>query len=395
LHPEIQRQAAHMRTDLDRFSMLEISSLVRHGYGVGRKACRARPDLFGTELPDGVPWDPVPGSRGASPLVPVANGPTSLSLQKQRLRGEPAPAAADARALQTSALRRIWSTLLDYRDWVSYLYVPILVPILVLLPYVVTKAYQRSHQINRLVESLSQSSRDLEHMSRLLDGPVTSFVGEPAEEVRTLDEPDLTGFEVLQDMRILDLRNWNPAPGKSDPSSLIYGYRRLKVFKKPENAGTNHFRLRLLPTSPLTQVGFPPQQLPTKLRVSNVESSVPGEKQCHWEASFDFEKMPAGDYVDVMFEELSPGDFLHRGERSTTISYDLHVETAEVTRWILLPKGREYRNWRIIRYKTGKPDTAEPVRIVTEYLAEDYTILAYKLLSVDAGYTYEATWYYK
>ena len=40
MHPEIQRQTAHIRTDLDRFSSLEISSLVRHGYCVGRKACR-------------------------------------------------------------------------------------------------------------------------------------------------------------------------------------------------------------------------------------------------------------------------------------------------------------------------------------------------------------------
>src|SRR5262249_28097416 len=61
LHPEIQRQAAKIRTDLDRFSLLEISSLVRHGYCVGRKACRARPDLFGTELPNNSPWDPIPG----------------------------------------------------------------------------------------------------------------------------------------------------------------------------------------------------------------------------------------------------------------------------------------------------------------------------------------------
>jgi predicted acylesterase/phospholipase RssA len=43
LHPEIQRQTAKIRTDLDRFSPLEISSLIRHGYCVGRKACRARP----------------------------------------------------------------------------------------------------------------------------------------------------------------------------------------------------------------------------------------------------------------------------------------------------------------------------------------------------------------
>ena len=66
-----------------------------------------------------------------------------------------------------------------------------------------------------------------------------------------------------------------------------------------------------------------------------------------------------------------------------------------MTRWILLPKGKEYRSFRIVRYKTDKPDQVEPVRIVTEYLAEDYTILAYKLLSVNGGYTYEVTWYYK
>ena len=67
LHPEIQRQAAHVRTDLDRFSPLEISALVRHGYCVGRKACRARPDLFGAELPDTAPWDPIPGQPARPP----------------------------------------------------------------------------------------------------------------------------------------------------------------------------------------------------------------------------------------------------------------------------------------------------------------------------------------
>jgi predicted acylesterase/phospholipase RssA len=396
LHPEIQRQAAHIRTDLDRFSMLEISSLVRHGYCVGRKACRARPDLFGAELPGNAPWDPVPGAHGAEPAVPVAARPTPLSLLRKRVRGKPAPAAVDARTLQASALRRIWSTLLDYRDWVSYLYVPILVPILVLLPYVVVKSYQRSHRINQIVQSLSQSSRDLEHMSRLLDGPITPWTGDTPEEVPSFDEPDLSGFEVLQDMRILDLRNWNPAAsGKSDPSSMIYGYRRLKVFKKPEKAGNNYFRIPLLPTSPLTQVRFPPQDVPARVRMSNVESSVPGQTECRWEASFDFEKVPAGEYVDLIVEHLSPGQFMRRGENSTTLTFEIQAETAEVTRWLLLPKGWEYRSFRIVRYKAGKPEKVETVKVVTEYLAEDYTILAYKLLSVDAGYTYEVTWYYK
>jgi len=62
LHPEVQRQTANIRTDLDAFSLLEISCLIRHGYCIGRKACRSRPDLFGTELPTNPPWDPVPAA---------------------------------------------------------------------------------------------------------------------------------------------------------------------------------------------------------------------------------------------------------------------------------------------------------------------------------------------
>ena len=67
----------------------------------------------------------------------------------------------------------------------------------------------------------------------------------------------------------------------------------------------------------------------------------------------------------------------------------------ELTRWLLLPQGKQYRDFQLIRYETGKPETPEKVNIVTRYLAEDYTILAFKILSLKAGYTYELTWYYR
>jgi hypothetical protein len=35
------------------------------------------------------------------------------------------------------------------------------------------------------------------------------------------------------------------------------------------------------------------------------------------------------------------------------------------------------------------------VKVVTEYLGDDYTILAFKLLALKAGYTYEITWFYR
>jgi predicted acylesterase/phospholipase RssA len=389
LHPEIQRQTANIRTDLDRFSQLEISSLIRHGYCVGRKACRARPDLFGADLPVNAPWDPIPEAHGAKRAAP----PTSHLIGH---RHAPAPATVDARTLQASAQRRIWRTLLDYRDWMSYVYVPILIPLFILLPYIVIKSYERSARQSRLVDSLSQGSRDLEIMSRLLEGPMSPWIGESAEEVRGQGEPDFKGFEILQDSRIIDMRAWNPAESaKNDSESLVYGYRRLKFFKRPGHAENNLFRIGVLATHPKTQVRFPLQELQPKLHMLKDENMVSSEKKTHWEVSVDLSKVPAGDFVDLFYEHMSPGQFLKRGASSTTITFQTQVETAEVTRWLLLPRGKEYRSFRILQWETDKPVKVETVKVVNEYLADDSTILAYKLLSVKAGYTHEVTWYYK
>ena len=243
LHPEIQRQAVNVRTDFDRFSPLEISILVRHGYCVAQ-------GVSGAPRPV---WSRVAGWR-------------SLGSHSRATHHRPSRCGAIARswtvggascghcrgaALQNSALRRIWSTLLDRRDWTSYVYVPLLIPILVLVPYLVVKSQQRSQRINHLVESLSQGSRDLGQMSRLLEGRQQPWVGEPAEEVSRFEETDLRGFEILQDSRIFDLRGWKPVKvGESDAGSLVFSYRRLKVFKQPDNGGNNVFHVYLLGSSP-------------------------------------------------------------------------------------------------------------------------------------------------
>jgi predicted acylesterase/phospholipase RssA len=393
-HPEIQRQAAQIRTDLDRFSPLEISSLVRHGYCVGRKTCRSRPDLFGTDLPGNGPWDPVAGP-GEIP-VPGAKHPSLVPITRLGAKRAPAADTVEARTLQGSALRRIWTTLLDYRDWVSYLYVPILIPILILMPYAVVKSYERSHRLSRLIDSLSQGSRDLDIMTTLLDGPMKPFIGEPAEELRDLGQLDFTGFEVLQDSRIIDMRNWDPAAaGRGEPTSEVYGYRRLKVLKREDNPGNNLFRIDVLATHPKTQIRFPQQMLRPKLRMCPMQTEFPGEKQVRWQATWNFEKVPAGAYVDLIYEHYSPAVFLRRGDGFTSVAIHFQADTADVTRWFLMPQGKEYKNYRILRYKTGKPEEVEEVKVVTEYLADDYSILAYKLMSCKAGYTYEVIWYYK
>ena len=335
------------------------------------------------------PWDPIPEAPGAAAATAIAPGPIGPGH-------EPAQVTLDARTLQASALRRIWSTLLDYRDWVSYVYVPLLVPLLIVLPYLIARSYQRSHRISQIVESLAQGSRDLELMTRLLEGPVKPWIGDSAGELPSHDKPDYKGFLILQDSRIIDLRGWKPAAaGGNEPDSLVYGYRRLKVLKQVDNTSNNLFRVAVLTTSPKAQVRFPPQQLKPTLLKRNLENTQRGEQQVRWAATVDFQKVPAGDAVDIIYEHLSPGEFLRHGEDSATLAFQVDVETAELIRWLLMPPGKEYRSFRLIRYETGKPTAAENVNLVTEYLADDFTILAFKLLALQPGYTYELTWYYR
>src|SRR4029077_11766923 len=125
--------------------------------------------------------------------------------------------------------------------------------------------------------------------SGLLEGRQEPWIGEPAEEVRSFDESDFMGFGILQDSRIFDLRSWKPGttPAESDPSSLVFGYRRLKVFKQPEKAGNNLFHVYLLGTSPKMAVRLPMQQLQPKLSMSRVEDATRGQKEYRWRASYD------------------------------------------------------------------------------------------------------------
>ncbi|HEX5269920.1 MAG TPA: hypothetical protein VFW33_05515, partial [Gemmataceae bacterium] len=386
LHPEVQRQVARIRTDLDTFSPLEISGLVRHGYCVGRKACRACPGLFGADLPGAPPWDPVPAQGGAAPAA-GAGGQTKA----------PAAATADARALQGSSLRRIWGTLLNRRDWVSYVYVPIIVPLLLVLPYFAVTVYKRNHQYSKLVHSFSQGTTDLEALSDMLDSkPDRSWAGERAEKVRSLDAPDLTGFEILQDSRIFDMRDWLAAAAESGGrASSVVIRRRMKVLKLRENKGNNLFRIHLLPDSPQTAVRFPPQLLRGTLRMCERENSTQDNEKYNWEADFDFRDVPAGDFVELMLDERSPGHYLEGGQGGAELSFQVMAQTGELATWVLMPRGKEYVNFHVTRHQTGKPETSEAFRPVTEYLADDYTIIAFKLVSLGPGYTYQVRWVYK
>jgi hypothetical protein len=219
------------------------------------------------------------------------------------------------------------------------------------------------------------------------------FKGVTIEEGHEIAPPDLSGFKVLRDSRITDLRAWNPATvGKINPDSRIYTYRRLSVVKNPETKGQALFPVRLILFGSEGQVRFPSGQA---LQAKVMKTPLEGGKEYRWDAVYDFTKEPADTPVELIIEVQSPGMFLRGTESSTGMSFAIEADTSELAQWVLMPKGRIYKDYHYIHYKRGQPETATQGKFFTEYLASDYSILAFKLLSLDPGYEHEIVWDYK
>jgi predicted acylesterase/phospholipase RssA len=424
-HPEVQRMAAGIRTDLDRFSPLEIRTLVRHGYCVGRSACRACPGLFGT-IPTNAPWDPLspPDARSLRPvrveLFPNVDGQnlgpkfgpvesralmtsalppepataeTHISIESVRMAVPvPAPETVQSRRLQRSARRRLWSTLLDYRDWVSYLYVPLLIPILIILPYFGMKWHHEAQVAQQLIESVAQGNRDFAVMGKLLnEGPVAPFVGMQTQEVQEVMPLDYSGFEVISDARVYDYRSWQVAAvGATDDQSWGYVYRRMRVRKLTPSA--NEFVMRFRNQTLGIEARPLNKQIPTTLRLHRDAKAEDGTSFNILDVAFDLTFVAVGETVDlpveIMIREPPP-------ERLQAIALFVDAETEMFTIWLLMPAGRQFESTDVVRYAVGKAASPEPIVPANELTSEDGRILSFTLLSLKPGFRYEFRWTFR
>lgn len=383
-HPEVQRMAAGIRTDLDRFTPLEISALVRHGYCVGRSACRSRADLFGESMPTGSPWDPL--ATVAKPAISAASQMVPNHVPSA------APETEQSRKLQQSATRRLWSTLLDYRDWTSYLYVPLLVPILVVLPYFAAKWYHQSQVAQRLIEGIAQSNQDYALMSKLLQGgPMQPFVGMPVEKVSSIERPNNQGIEVIADMRIVDLRQLRHAASTSSgETSNAFLYRRVRIQKTASTA--NQFAMRSRWPTDQVEVRTLNNRVPATILKSQDVTTVDGGPVQLFEIKFNLAKVPAHEAVDLPIEFMSSVPATGTADSATFYVDD---ETGLLSCWLLLPEGKQYQNFELLRYQSGKE--GEPERVTPAYHFDtlDGQVLAFALLNVKPGFTYEARWQHR
>ncbi|MBI3866038.1 MAG: patatin-like phospholipase family protein [Planctomycetia bacterium] len=415
--PAVQARLSHIRTDFDRFSDVEISALVRHGYSVFRNACRSAPEVFGTTFPEGSAWNPLRQKRKQTRIAKATNDnrgsaamtelpPSRLArlrhtLQKltSQMKVARVPvASADtlrARELIRSAERRVWSGFLDIRDWPTWVvYVPLVILIAVSAREM-WKAHQMAQMDAAVVEAIALGNDDFQNVRELLHAgvrPLWTSQADSVDELKALTADDYEGFEIIKDVRIIDLRAWKAvaSTNRNDRSPAVW-IRRTRLRRKPDSENNDSFRIQHRTTGDGIEVRSTTERFPARARRAERPDTVGGRQTHVWEVEIDLRRAAKGVTIDLVTEAIYWNGFQGSPEEWAAMRIDTTIGLAGM--WILFPEGKPYQNYRLLGYETGnKMMTEIPVEPVHEINHPKNAIIGWSVGSPKSGYTYECRW---
>jgi predicted acylesterase/phospholipase RssA len=373
LHPVVQAEVQSIRTDLDRFSNAEINSLAQHGYEVARKVCgQTLSEANGRPIQP--PWMPIPSKRNVA------------RKHSDSASSEPSEATQIARELRLSSRRRTWSTLLDPRDWPSYVYVLAALLLFVYLPLQVYQLYRKSQMQATVIDAIASGDPDFRQVLDLLDKDPTSgwtaiAIGEKAEPT----ELDYSGVEILTHSRMLDLRKWNPDEATPDRQGRVLLRDRVtfKLVDQASKLGRVTFRNVL----PLEDVEFRQPKGRVQAVVRRVPKVIDGRGTAY-EIEYDLAAIPFGEPVTVEIAVLARLPVLMSGRAPFVIQ----CKTDMLSMWMLFPEGRPYRTYSLVRYpadKSAPPQMMDPRNTIDHPYG---SLIGWSVVNPQVGTVYECRW---
>jgi hypothetical protein len=367
LDPAIQRQVSRIRTDMDRFSDLEISSLVQHGYGVARQICRRKIEMVDGEVPDGPPWNPLDKSKGQS-QASVFNRTDFM----------------DARRLRDSSKRKIVSTLLSLHDWPSYFWLVLVSMLAIGVPYLIRERSERLRQQETILSAVAQLNPNYDRIVELLrheEMPEISPM--PYETASALDKPDLTGFEVLADSRIFDLRDWTD----SNPHAKAFAYSRTQVRRVAEVE--HNIRIRLQQDSHAKDLLIECRPASLNPQLSRMDL---GNRLYRWELEFDFSHVPLNSHADIETRRLLPSGLASVCADEGRFLFTVRTKTGLLEVWLLMPSGRSYVNFEVSSHPIDRPDLSEVVVPSAVVRVAIDSVATFRLINPEPNRRYECRW---
>ncbi|MFK7776756.1 MAG: patatin-like phospholipase family protein [Gimesia sp.] len=373
--PEIQRQIARIRTDLDRFSDLEVSALVQHGYCVARNAFRKRSDLLDAKIPQGPPWDPA-GSIPSDSKEPSTGG-IDFSDVKNSLKY--------ARQIQGSAGRRVWKTLFSHRDAYTYVWIPLLIVIMLSLPYYFYKLNEQAKFQNTIINAITQTSPIYKESIQLLThAPITKIDSLPYEDVKILEPVNYSGFKITSDTRIYDLRNWSFS---DDKLSSVFVHERIHVQRTEENSDNNHLRIQATTTDENLLLRIKNKRLNPTLSRMRLD-----DDRYRWEIDLDMSGVPIGRDTEIVIEKIIETESTDGIRDEGRFQFSVPMVIGVVEMWMLMPEGHSYEYFEVSRYLDDDPDKVYAVTPDVKVELPYGSIATFRLINPESKSRYECRW---
>ncbi len=380
LHPVVQAEVQTIRTDLDRFSDIEINGLAQHGYEVARKVFKATHGDQVSTIPSGEGWAPIPEKRLPGPGIPKKSGGCS------------APPTKVARSLRRSAARRVWSTLFDYRDWPSYLYVALAIFLFVYLPLQVYQLYEKSHVQAEMIDSIARGNPDIRDILDLLDRDPTS--GWEPMEVELVDEPaakEATVVEIVDYSRIIDLRNWNPEASTRQEQGGVYIKDRVMLMIPEDATSPMDWDPKIVFSYPslFQDIEFrqPEQRFAAEIRKLTSPVIEHGLARQAIEVEYDLNDLARGETATVTVEM-----YVRIPSKVSRAPFATRFNTDLLTVWMLFPEDRPYINYELVRYPIDK--STPPTVMNSRYrINHPYgSLIGWSVANPEVGQVYECRW---
>jgi predicted acylesterase/phospholipase RssA len=375
LHPVVQAEVQSIRTDLDRFTPLEINALAMHGYEVARKVYR---DHFGTASGPASatpPWAPIPEAGALRNLTRTGTAST-------------APATQMARTLRQSSDRKVWSTLLSVRDWPSFFYVALAGIVFLYLPYEIYQLYRRAQVQAAVIDSISRGDPDIREILGLLDtDPTANWVSEKILEKPEPAKVDLEGYELLTRSRFVDLRRWRESDASLERRGGAFLRERLTIKRLQNSERSPRFTLRYPVRSNELQIRVPNSTIPRTIWHVSSPFDHHGEQRNLYEVELDLSHVPVLEPVSVELEFLVPMPVV--GGR---VDFETYYKTDLASLWILFPIDRPYRHYNLLRYPASRD---KPPEIMEARFTIDHpygTLIGWSVINPERDAVYECRW---
>ncbi|MBT3211515.1 MAG: hypothetical protein HN345_05840, partial [Planctomycetaceae bacterium] len=348
---------------------------------VTKKVC-SEIGLGGDEDNSLIPWNPCPETQ----RLQTEDAGSNLASE----RG-PSIATENSRQLRTSSYRKVWSTLFDFKDWPSYVFVAIAFVLFVCGPVYIYRLRKHTELLTTMIDSIALGDPDIRQILDLVEGTATQdWEVAPLGDLVGPASPQLKGVEILSQSRIFDLRQFDPNGADESARGTVTAWDRIVVRFNEDYAGDRRVVFTGIFPMNVTEIRQPSNQPQGDFRrvVRGEGDEELGPMHAQHEVIFDLSSVPIGERVTLQAMTTATVPVTMTGH----LPFFVNKRTELLTSWLLFPEDMPYSTYRLVRYPADK--SSPPIPMDPRFAIDHPfgSLIGWSVITPKEGMVYECRW---